>query len=146
MKQAGFNPRECMQAGFTFQEGQAAGYSLNEFCWNRGQPPPRIEPRLTIAARALRLRALPSARRGAGRGRRRAAARAAGALSAACWRGKPALPTHARSSSWRARVAQESMTGMGRTFVDGAACPLGTAPPSRDPSLVLYNTMGVPGT
>jgi hypothetical protein len=139
MKQAGFNPRECMEVGFTFEEGVAAGYrrhigrDYTQRNWEQGQPPPRIEPRLTIAARALRLRALPSARRGAGRGRRRAAARAAGALRAARWRGKPALPTHARSCSWRARVAQESMPGMGRNFIDGAACPLGTAPPSRDP-------------
>ena len=102
-----------MQAGFTFQEGQAAG--LNQFCWNRGQPPPRIEPRLTLAARALRLRPPPTGE--AGRGRRRAAARAARALRAARRRCEPALPTHARSCAWRPRVAAQGvMTGMGGAF------------------------------
>jgi biotin operon repressor len=146
MKQAGFNPRECMKGGFTFEEGEAAGYrrhihrgvydmphDYTHQHWDQGQPPPRTERRLTLAARALCLRARPSARRGAGRGLSRAAARAARALLAARRRGKPALPTHARSCSWRARVAaQEIMTGMGNHFASLA-------------SLALYNTMGVPG-
>ena len=68
-----------MQAGFTYQEGRAAGYSFSDsFYWTQGKPPSRIEPRLTLAARALRLRPPPPGE--AGRLRRRAAARAARAL------------------------------------------------------------------
>ena len=87
---------------------------------------------------ALRLRPPPPGQ--AGRGRRRAAARAARALRAARRRGEPALPTHARSCAWRPRVAAQGvLTGMGTNFVDGAACPCGTAPPCRDPkSRPLY--------
>ena len=100
--------------------------------WNQGKPPPRIEPRLTLAARALRL--LPPPPASPGRGRRRATARAARR------RVEPALPTHARSCAWRPRVAAQGvMTGMGKPFVDGAACPRGTTPPCRDPkSRPLY--------
>ena len=133
-KQAGFNPRECMQAGFTFQEGRAAGFRSDSHHWNNGKPPPRIEPRLTLAARALRLRPPPPGE--PGRGRRRAAARAARApcVRPGRRRGEPALPTHARSCAWRPRVAaQGDMTGMGLNFVDGATCPRGTAPRCRDP-------------
>jgi len=133
-KQAGFDPRECMQAGFTLQEGRAAGYNSNEHYWHQGKPPPRIEPRLTLAARALRLRPPPPGE--PGRGRRRAAARAARApcVRPGRRRGEPALPTHARSCAWRPRVAaQGDMTGMGLNFVDGATCPRGTAPRCRDP-------------
>ena len=132
-KQAGFNPRECMQAGFTFQEGRAAGFRSDSHHWNNGKPPPRIEPRLTLAARALRLRPPPPGE--ASRGRRRAAARAARALRAASRRGELAPPTHARSRAWRPRVVvQGIVTGMGINFVDGAACPRGTAPPCREVS------------
>ena len=93
---------------------------------------PGIEPRLTHATRALRLR--PPLPGEAGRGRRRAAARAARALSAARRPGEPALPTHARSCAWRPRVAAQGvMTGMGTALVDGATCPRGTAPRCRDP-------------
>jgi len=83
-KQAGFNPRECMQAGFTFQEGRAAGFRSDSHHWNNGKPPPRIEPRLTLAARALRLRPPPPGEAGCGR---RPAARAC------------------RPPAWRARAA-----------------------------------------
>jgi len=89
-RHAGFNPRECMQVGFTFQEGVAAGYPgiaplpTWDSRWNYGKPPPRIEPRLTLAARALRLCPPPTGE--AGRGRRRAAARAARARGSPAWR------------------------------------------------------------
>jgi hypothetical protein len=144
MKQAGFIPRECMQAGFTYEEGWAAGFRGRfDHEWNGGKPPPRIEPRLNLAARALRLRPPPPGE--AGRGRRRAAAHATRALQAARRRGEPALPTHARSCAWRPRVAaQGDMTGMGKTFVDSAACPRRTAPRCRDlKSRPLYYGRGV---
>jgi hypothetical protein len=137
-KQAGFNPRECKQAGFTYEEGWAAGYGSNEHHWDAGKPPPRIEPRLNLAARALRLRPPPPGE--AGRGRRRAAARAARALRAVRRRGELAPPTHARSCAWRPRVAAQGLvTGIGTTFVDGATSLTGTAPRCRDPkSRPLY--------
>jgi len=83
-KQAGFIPRECKQAGFTFQECRAAGFRSDSHYWNNGKPPPRIEPRLTLAARALRLRPPPPGEAGCGR---RPAARAC------------------RPPAWRARAA-----------------------------------------
>jgi hypothetical protein len=141
-KQAGFNPRECMQAGFTFKEGIAAGfpdfvnYPGSSSYWSAGKPPPRIEPRLTLAARALRLRAHPSARRG---GPRPPPCRGACGPRPVC--GPPAWRARAADSrplvrAWRPRVAAQGlMTRMGTTLVDSAACPRGTAPPCRTSTL-----------
>jgi hypothetical protein len=85
---AGFNTRECKQAGFTDQEGWMAGFP-SHYSW--GKTPLRIEPRLTLAARALRLRAPPSARRG---GPRPPPCRRACGPPAFV----PVFPTHARST------------------------------------------------
>ena len=115
-KQAGFNPRECMQAGFTHQEGKAAGYPRWDNCWHEGQHPPRIEPRLTLAA-ARPPPPPPSARRGGPPQPPCRRAFGPRPLRAARRRGEPALPTHARSCAWRPRVAAQGIvTGMGTSF------------------------------
>jgi hypothetical protein len=129
-----------MQAGFTHQEGQAAGYRLEHYHWISGKAPAgnrtQVDPR----------RVRPPPPRTPLHSARRAAAAAVpprvrpARLRAARRRGEPALPTHARSCAWRPRVAaQGDMTGMGLNFVDGATCPRGTAPRCRDPkSRPLY--------
>jgi uncharacterized protein YjbI with pentapeptide repeats len=96
-KQAGYNTKECMLAGFTFQEGKEAGYRSEQYHWNNGKPPPRIEPRLTLAARAL---PPPSARRG---WPRPPPCRRACGLRPAC--GPPAWQTRAADSRPLVRVA-----------------------------------------
>ena len=100
-KAGGFMPIECVQAGFTYEEGSAAGFLGNDSQWNPDtcKPPPRIELRLTLAARALH----PPPPSKAGRGSHRAAARAARVLRAARRRGEPTLPSHAHSCAWRLR-------------------------------------------
>ena len=110
MKQAGFNPRECMQAGFTSQEGVAAGYPFQHYHWYNGKPPPGIEPRLTLAACALRLRAPPFTRRG-GPPPPPCRARARAARAPAC--GPPAWRARAANSRPLVRVAS-SRGGAGR--------------------------------
>jgi uncharacterized protein YjbI with pentapeptide repeats/biotin operon repressor len=114
-KQAGFNPRECKQAGFTSQEGWAAGFpsSYGSSDWNNGKPPPRIEPRLTLAARALRLRPpLRPARRAAAaavppRVRPAPCVRPAGVASPRC----RLTPAHARVASSRGGAGKYDWNG-----------------------------------
>jgi hypothetical protein len=99
-----------MQAGFGYQEGlqegMTAGYLPGDGNWNGGKPPPRIEPRLTLAARALRLRPPPPGE--AGR-RRRRAARACGprpACGPPAWSSPRCRLTPARARgvlAWRRR-------------------------------------------
>jgi uncharacterized protein YjbI with pentapeptide repeats len=49
-RQGGYNPKECMLAGFTFQEAQAAGYRCDVFWWNGGEAPAENRTQVDPAA------------------------------------------------------------------------------------------------
>jgi hypothetical protein len=72
-KAAGLNPRECVRAGFTYEEGTAAGfpsryfysgtyYDMRPELWNTISPPPRIRTQVDPCHRApLRLASIAAA-------------------------------------------------------------------------------------